>query len=177
MASLVARFRSDPVYRFVPLFLLYLLALSFAYSWATEHHFEKLEVTTRSAAAVSAALLSLASETTRLSGTVVTYQGFSVNVILECVGLFEMLIFAAAVTSFPTTWRKRAIGLGAGLPIIYAFNIVRIITLLLVGRYMPSAFEFFHIYFWQATLIILLTGLWLLWIIRVVRDEADPVPA
>ena len=54
---------------------------------------------------------------------------------------------------------------------------LRILVLILVGRYRPEIFEFMHIYFWQATLILMITSVWLLWIFKVVRtDEEDLVP-
>jgi hypothetical protein len=30
-----------------------------------------------------------------------------------------------------------------------------------------------HIYFWQATLILMITSVWLLWIFKVVRHESE----
>ena len=46
--------------------------------------------------------------------------------------------------------------------------------LIVVGRFWPAAFNFMHLYFWQATMIIMITSIWLLWIIKVVRtDEPD----
>jgi hypothetical protein len=34
-----------------------------------------------------------------------------------------------------------------------------------------------HLYFWQATLILMITSVWLLWIIKVVRNEEPDAPA
>ena len=104
--------------------------------------------------------------------------GFAVRIIEECTGVFEVIIFVAAVLAFPTTWQKRAIGLGLGIPVLYFFNVLRILVLILVGRYWPEIFEFMHIYFWQATLILMITSVWLLWIFKVVRaGEEDEAPA
>ena len=61
-----------------------------------------------------------------------------------------------------------------GIPAIYVFNLLRIMCLLVVGRYANPMFDFFHLYFWQATLIIMITSVWLLWIYAIVRDETDP---
>jgi exosortase/archaeosortase family protein len=58
-----------------------------------------------------------------------------------------------------------------GIPLLYLFNVVRIIVLILVGKFWPSIFDFMHIYFWQATLILMITSVWLLWIFKVVRDD------
>jgi archaeosortase B (VPXXXP-CTERM-specific) len=110
------------------------------------------------------------SSSTSISGKVVVFQGFAVKIIEECTGLYEVVIFAAAVLAFPTSWRKRAIGLLMGVPLLYLFNVLRIAVLILVGRYFPEYFDFMHLYFWQATLILMITSVWLLWIIKVVRS-------
>jgi archaeosortase B (VPXXXP-CTERM-specific) len=88
-----------------------------------------------------------------------------------------MLIFSAAVLAFPTSWKKKAVGLLLGNPAIYLFNVVRIAMLIVVGRYWPGAFDFMHLYFWQATMIVMIVSVWLLWIIKVVRTDEAPLPA
>jgi hypothetical protein len=49
--------------------------------------------------------------------------------------------------------------------------------LMVVGRYYPAAFDFMHLYFWQATMIVMITSVWLLWIMKVVRSGEEPAPA
>jgi exosortase/archaeosortase family protein len=48
--------------------------------------------------------------------------------------------------------------------VILAFNLLRIIMLLLVGRFWNESFDFFHIYFWQATLIAIIVSVLYGWI-------------
>ena len=122
-------------------------------------------------AAIEYAVLALFTEQASLSGTVVHFGEFGVRIIGECTGLFEMAIYMACVLAFPTSWRKKGLGLLFGIPAIYAFNVVRILCLLIVGRYANSSFEFFHLYFWQGTLILMIASVWMLWIYLVVRDE------
>ncbi len=113
----------------------------------------------------------LFSDGVTLTDKIVVFQGFAVKIIEECTGIYEVLIFVAAVLAFPTTIVKKLIGLGMGVPLLYAFNVVRIAVLILVGRYLPEWFDFMHLYFWQATLILMITSVWLLWIIKVVKDD------
>ena len=96
---------------------------------------------------------------------------------MECTGIFEALIFLAAVLAYPTTWGKKFIGIGLGVPILYAFNVLRILVLLEVGCHWIALFDFMHLYFWQATLILMITSVWLLWILKVVRHEEPDAPA
>jgi exosortase H (IPTLxxWG-CTERM-specific) len=127
-------------------------------------------------AALAAALFGLFSDSVSAHGDIVAISGaFSVQIVSECFGLLEMAIYAAAVLAFATSWRKRLLGLAFGLPVIFAFNLLRIGMLLLVGVHSRALFEFAHLYFWQATLVLGITALWLLWVRFVVRDEAPAV--
>ena len=102
-------------------------------------------------------------------GDLVTYDGFSVSIIIECVGILEMLIYSACVLAFPASGRARAIGIPLGCVAIFVFNVLRIATLLVVGRHWHAAFDFFHLYFWQATLIAMIVGVLYGWIRIFVR--------
>ena len=122
-------------------------------------------------AAIEYALLVPFTDQANLADTTIQFGSFGVTIISECTGLFEIAIYASCVVAFPTSWRNKGLGLLFGIPAIYAFNLLRIICLLLVGRYAHSSFEFFHLYFWQGTLILMITSVWMLWIYLVVRNE------
>ena len=53
-------------------------------------------------------------------GNLVSFDGFSVSIIIECVGLLEMLIYSACVLAFPAPWRARLLG----VPLALALGIV-----------------------------------------------------
>ena len=115
------------------------------------------------------AFMAIFTSTMSTSGKLVTYDGFSVSIIIECVGILEMIIYSACVLAFPASARERAIGVPAGCSAIFAFNVLRIATLLVVGRHWHAAFDFFHLYFWQATLIAMIVGVLYAWIRLCVR--------
>jgi archaeosortase B (VPXXXP-CTERM-specific) len=104
-------------------------------------------------------------------GNLVTFDGFAVSIIIECVGLLEMLIYSACVLAFPAPMRARLIGVGAGCAAIFFFNLLRIVTLLVVGRHWGDYFDFFHVYFWQATLIAMIVSVLYGWITLFVQRE------
>jgi archaeosortase B (VPXXXP-CTERM-specific) len=168
---------SNPAYRFVFLFALYLAVIALGYPWLTKRWFAGVEAITTATAAIEHAILSLVSDEASLSGNLVYLGPFSVLIIEECTGVFEALIFLAAVLAYPTGWVDKLIGIGFGVPILYAINVARILVLLWVGRFHHELFEFMHIYFWQATLILMITSVWLLWIFKVVRHEEPSAPA
>jgi archaeosortase B (VPXXXP-CTERM-specific) len=178
--TLVERLReaaSNPANRFVVLFLVYLVALAFFYPKFSVRYAEVVDFLAELTAQLSSLFLELVSDTVKLRGKIVIYGNFAVEIIEECTGLYEMLIYAAAVLAFPTTLVKKGIGVAMGLPILYAINVGRIIFLIWVGRHHPQIFDFMHLYFWQATLILMITSVWLLWIFKVVRRESPPHPA
>ena len=162
--------------RFVVLFLVYLVIAALAYPELRERHRPVLEALMRGTASLEYWIFDWFTDDLALNNTVVVVRGFSVKIIEECTGVYEAVIFAAAVLSFPTTWRKKLIGFAFGIPMIYAFNAIRITVLIVVGRSFPALFDFMHLYFWQATLIAMITSVWAIWIFKVVLREESGRP-
>ena len=167
------RFWVNPAYRFVLLFAVLLGTEVVVYPILTKKYFFVIEILNRGTAQLAYLVLTAFTEKAIINGNLVHMDGFAVRIIEECTGIFEVIIFVAAVLAFPTSWAKRMVGLAMGIPMLYVFNVVRILVLILVGRYQPDVFEFMHIYFWQATLILMITSVWLLWIFKVVRDDSE----
>lgn len=176
MPGSVRRVVSNPARAFVARFALLLAALALLYPIATRRWFFAIEaLTAATARALYLVLRALGAESS-LEGNLVRLGGFGVRIIEECTGIFEAVIFAAAVLAFPTGLAKKAIGIALGVPLLYLFNAARILVLLVVGRSWPARFEFMHLYFWQATLILMITSVWLLWIFKVVRHAPRSRP-
>ncbi len=172
----VKEFWDNPAYRFIALFLPYLGVASVGYPQVVKHVNGLIQAFILATATIEYHVFALFSSEVRLDGKMVWFGNFVVRIIDECTGIYEMLIFSAAVLAFPTSWAKRGIGLLLGCPLIYLFNVVRIGGLILVGRYWSEAFDFMHLYFWQATMIAMITSVWLLWIIKVVQREDQAAP-
>jgi exosortase/archaeosortase family protein len=96
---------------------------------------------------------------------------FSFTIIPECGAIEVMVIFFAAVVSFPARWSKRAWGVLLGVPIMYGVNIFRLSSLGVIGaRYGGGeVFDFIHEYVWQTIYIIFVVIIWLLWVELVVK--------
>jgi archaeosortase B (VPXXXP-CTERM-specific) len=161
----------NPAYRFVFLFLVYLGGIAYGYPIFRERYVWLVDAMATFTARVEYHIFSIFSSHVTISKQVVAFKGFAVHIIEECTGVYEVLIFAAAVLAFPTIWAKKGVGLGLGVPLLYLFNVIRIAVLMLVGRYAPEYFDFMHLYFWQATLILMITSVWLLWITQVVNRD------
>jgi len=98
---------------------------------------------------------------------------FSFIVIPECGAIEVMVIYLAAVLAFPASWRARAWGLGLGLPIMYAVNILRLSCLACIGAIDQNGkwFEFCHEYVWQAVYVVFVVIVWMAWVEFRVRRE------
>jgi archaeosortase B (VPXXXP-CTERM-specific) len=168
---------SNPAYRFVVLFLVYLAALAGVYPLLKQRFLFVFKAMILGTAKIEYWIFSLFSSDVTLSDRLVSFGGFPIKIIEECTGIYEILIFSAAVLAFPTSWRKRVLGFVLGIPTIYFFNVVRIALLIVVGRYHRESFDFMHLYFWQVSMIAMITSVWLLWIVKVVRDDEAALAA
>jgi archaeosortase B (VPXXXP-CTERM-specific) len=164
IVSRLTRLTSNPQVRYPALVLTYLLIGGSLFNASLDELRGPLEALEERTAWSVHALVSLFTDLTTQRGKLVTLDGFAVSIIIECVGLLEMLIYSACVIAFPAPLRTRALGVLFGCLAIFVFNLLRISTLLIVGRHWGDYFDFFHVYFWQATLIAMIVGVLYAWI-------------
>ncbi|NLV41458.1 MAG: archaeosortase/exosortase family protein [Candidatus Hydrogenedentes bacterium] len=102
-----------------------------------------------------------------------TTRMFPFVVVSECGAIEVMAIFLAAVLAFPATWRKKAVGLAAGVPLMYSVNIFRLSFLGVVGALDTEHkwFKFAHEYVWQAVYIVFVVAVWLAWVEYIVKRK------
>jgi exosortase H (IPTLxxWG-CTERM-specific) len=104
---------------------------------------------TRGIAVVSGALLNLFSADVRVAGTMLLSSCFSVNINNGCNGLEATLFLVAAVLAFPAPPKARFIAAATGIALIQGVNLVRVISLYLIGCHRREWFETFHLAIWQ----------------------------
>ncbi len=122
-------------------------------------------------ASITAAVLSLFGINTSVTGALISVDGFSLEIIDECTAIFSSIVYSACVIAYPTSWRKRCIGIAIGIPSLYALNITRLVILTMVGIHSLSAFDFLHVYLWQASFIIFVVLMFMLWLMFVVQHR------
>ena len=93
-----------------------------------------------------------------------TGNGFAITIERGCNGIEAMIVLTAAVLAFPSTWKQKLAGLGIGFVAIQGLNVVRIISLFYLGQWSYTAFEWFHLYIWQALIILDALVVWLIWL-------------
>jgi exosortase H (IPTLxxWG-CTERM-specific) len=90
--------------------------------------------------------------------------GFAVQIERGCNGVEAVIILAAAILAFPAPWKHKTLGFLAGFVAIQGLNLVRIISLFYLGQWSQTWFEWFHLYLWQALIIIDALVVFLLWL-------------
>lgn len=105
-----------------------------------------------------------------------TANGFAVSIERGCNGIEAVIILIAALAAFPSTWKQKLAGFAIGFVAIQAFNLVRIISLFYMGQWSMTWFEWFHLYLWQALIIIDALVVWLLWLRWISRRRTPAAP-
>ena len=91
-------------------------------------------------------------------------SGFGVRIERGCNGLEAVIILFSAIFAFPAPFKSKMIGFVAGFFAIQLLNLVRIISLFYLGQWNYTAFEWFHLYLWQALIILDAMVVWLIWL-------------
>jgi len=90
--------------------------------------------------------------------------GFGVRIERGCNGVEALIILFAAIFAFPAPFKNKLIGFTIGFFAIQGLNLVRIISLFYLGQWNQVAFEWFHLYLWQALIIMDALVVWLIWL-------------
>ena len=90
--------------------------------------------------------------------------GFGVRIERGCNGVEALIILFAAIFAFPAPFKNKVIGFIIGFFAIQGLNMVRIVSLFYLGQWNQVAFEWFHLYLWQALIILDALVVWLIWL-------------
>lgn len=151
--------------RFVIIYLI-LMAAFFFIAWHKPIH-RIIDINgfyTKLVVAATSKVLGIISLPCTFSGTVINLPSLSLDVKFGCNGLEAVMIYAIAVIAFPAKWKKKLLGIMAGLVIIQTANIIRIAFLAYSGVHMRKLFEFIHIYLAQGMMIALSLGLFFIYL-------------
>ena len=115
---------------------------------------------------ICAALLNVFGQHVTTLGTIIRGGTFAVDIQNGCNGLEAVAFVAAAVIAFEAPLRARVTGVVVGALAIEAFNVIRILTLYLIGRNHPSLFDTFHLAVWQTVMFGVATLFFVAWTSR-----------
>ena len=123
---------------------------------------------------ISVWLVSAFDDSVLASGNVIrdSVTGFGVRIERGCNGLEATIILFAAMFAFPAPLKRKIIGFCIGFLAIQSLNLVRIISLFYLGQWNMTVFEWFHLYLWQALIILDALVVWLIWLRTLPRAGA-----
>ena len=153
---------NSPRVRFVALFLL-TLVISYVVIAIRPVNDNVIEPYTAILATGTGHLLNALGQDVSVDGTMVRGAGFAMNIYNGCNAVEAMLILLAAIVAYPASAKARAIGLFGGMVLIQALNFVRLVSLYLIGRYWPAAFETAHVTVWQVLIILFALAIFVFW--------------
>jgi exosortase H (IPTLxxWG-CTERM-specific) len=154
----------NPVLRFAAVFA---LILGLFYSVTLTRPFQRtfFPAYLNLNAEMASRILNLGGHRTTTSEKLLISPRFSVDISRGCDAVEPCFLFLAAVIAFPAALKRKLPGLLLGVIALAGVNLLRIVSLYLVGLYRPGAFEFMHIEAWQVGFILLAVVLWLFWIL------------
>ncbi|WP_337287513.1 exosortase H [Candidatus Methylomirabilis sp.] len=119
-------------------------------------------------AVVSGFILNLLSLQATTSGTILRIEGFAAQIDDVCTGIFVVAIYLSAVLAYPSRVKEKLKGLLLGVSVILTLNLIRVVSLMYIGRFFPSFFETAHLLVWQSLIIFFALLVWLYWTARFV---------
>jgi len=90
--------------------------------------------------------------------------GGGIEIVAGCNGIEAVLILVSAVLAFPAPWKHKLIGMALGFFAIQSLNLVRIVSLFYLHEWNQVWFEWFHLYLWQALIVLDALVFWLIWL-------------
>jgi len=122
-------------------------------------------------AKMSGGILGFLGQDTTAAGAAVYSPGFSIRIIRGCDAVEATALFVCAVLAFPTPFLRKVPGIIAGTLLLGILNLVRVVSLFLIGVYFPNIFGFMHIDTWQALFIFFAVTFWVLWLLWTTKRQ------
>lgn len=91
-------------------------------------------------------------------------SGNAIQIAPGCNGVEALIIMFSAIVAFPSTWFYKLKGIVFGFIAIQGLNTVRIISLFYLLQWDRVWFDWFHLYLWQALIILDALVVWLVWL-------------
>ena len=84
----------------------------------------------------------------------------------ECTGLFSLFIYLAAVVAYPASAKHKGWGVVAGVPAFFSYSVGRLVLIGSIDHFVPSWFNWFHIYFMVLLNLGFFLFIWAIWVNR-----------
>ena len=119
-------------------------------------------------ATIGGLALNILSLKATVSGTMLRIDGFAAQIDDVCTGIFVVAIYLSAVLAYPSRPGEKLKGFLLGASAILVLNMIRVVSLMYIGRYFPALFEAAHLLVWQSLIIFSALLVWIYWTERFV---------
>jgi exosortase H (IPTLxxWG-CTERM-specific) len=111
---------------------------------------------TRALVQISAALLRLFGSEVSTNQNILAFVNGpgAVAVADGCNAVQVCMLLSCGILAFPATATYKLIGIVLGIFFVQVINVVRIVSLLFLSGHAPDLFDFFHLYVWDAFIVI-----------------------
>ena len=113
-------------------------------------------------ARAAGSLIHLADPTVRVLGADLVGRT-SLTVAKNCDAMDVNLLLVAAMVAFPAPWKRRLVGIVAGVGVLSVVNLLRIVALYRINIHAPRVFEFIHAEVFPLVMVVLAVGAFGIW--------------
>ena len=99
-------------------------------------------------------ILNLLRQGTQVTEVTIRSANFAIAIRRGCDAVEPTGLLCGAILAFPGPFLRKLAGMLAGIVILQALNLVRIVTLFLIGTHLPAFFPSAHLEIWPALFII-----------------------
>lgn len=89
----------------------------------------------------------------------------------ECTAVNVVFLYVSFIVAYGSSLKAKAVGVAAGIPLILATNILRLVVLGVATEYWPDQAQLLHDYVWETLFIFFVIILWHGWINLVVNRD------
>lgn len=113
---------------------------------------------------ISSFVLNIIGQNTSVGATAITSSAFAIDIKQGCDALEPIALLMSAILAYPGAIGKKMVGILISVIILFVINIVRIVSLFLIGVYWNNIFDVMHVEVWQFLFILLVITLCFIWI-------------
>lgn len=99
----------------------------------------------------------------------------NLEIVRGCDGAGVLFLLTAALIAFPSSLRRKLIGLAAGVSLVYCINLIRIVGLYFIVAYQPAWFTLIHTYIAPTLMVIMSCGYFAWWVFGTEKFRREPV--
>jgi exosortase H (IPTLxxWG-CTERM-specific) len=122
-------------------------------------------------AQVSNWILVMFGQHSHVTGSTISGPVATISIMRGCDALDPILVLCAGILAYPSSWRRKVIGLVLGVAAMFIMNVVRILSLYVIELKAPTLFDPVHLDIWPVIFVSLAVLLWFAWMRWTIRGN------